>query len=183
LKLLETERLYLRFFTAQDAGLLVELDADPEVMRYVSRQRTTRERVEREIIPRFLNFYQQPTPSGFWAAHLHQNDEFIGWFHLRPDRFEPQDAELGYRLKRLAWGRGLATEGSRALLQKGFQQWGHAHIVARTLVANLASQRVIQKVGLRFEAEFCYPAEMLPEYSAEERRAVKYGLTREQYAA
>jgi RimJ/RimL family protein N-acetyltransferase len=181
LKLLETERLYLRFFTAQDAGLLLELDADPEVMRYVSREPTSLQRLEQETIPRLLNYYLESPPRGVWAAHLRQTEEFIGWFHLRPDKFEPADAELGYRLKRFVWGLGLATEGSRALLHKGFEEWGHSRIVARTLAANLASQRVMQKIGLRFEGEFFYTPEVLPGYSEAERRAVKYGLAQEQF--
>ena len=182
MKLLETERLYLRCFTPQDGGLLYELDADPEVMRYISKgEGTSRERIEKEILPRVLGYYSHSPPRGVWAAHLRGSDEFIGWFHLRPDKLEPPDAELGYRLKRFCWGQGLATEGSRALLQKGFQEWGHARIVARALKANLASQRVMEKVGLRFEGEFHYSPEVMPGHSEEERRAVKYGLAREQF--
>jgi RimJ/RimL family protein N-acetyltransferase len=182
LKLLETERIYLRYFTAQDAGLFFELDSDPEVMRYISKgQPTSMERVQNDILPRLLAFYSQSPPTGFWAAHLRATDEFFGWFHLRPDKLEPELTEIGYRLTRKSWGRGLATEGSRALLKKGFTEWNRQQIVGRTLVVNLASRRVLEKIGLHFESEFFYPAEMTPGWSHEERRAVKYSLKKEDF--
>lgn len=89
--------------------------------------------------------------------------------------------ELGYRLKRSAWGAGLATEGARALLRKGFEGWAIEKICARTLIGNIASRRVMEKIRLQFEMEFTYPAAILPEWSAEERRACKYSLTRQQF--
>jgi RimJ/RimL family protein N-acetyltransferase len=89
--------------------------------------------------------------------------------------------ELGYRLKRSLWGRGLATEGSSALLRKGFEEMKYPKICARTLVHNLASQRVMQKIGLHFERHFTYPPEIIPGWSETDRSAIKYSLTAEQY--
>ena len=85
---------------------------------------------------------------------------------------------LGYRLRRDAWGRGYATEGSRALIEEAFQHWEIERIVARTLVGNAASRRVMEKCGLRFEEFFTYPLELIPGWTEEERAAVKYGLSR-----
>jgi hypothetical protein len=107
---LETERMYFRRFRVEDAQLLFELDSDPEVMRFISKgQPTPLARIQNEFIPRFLDYYKQTPPRGFWAAHLRRNKEFIGWFHLRPDRISPGEMELGYRLKRstgdAAWRR------------------------------------------------------------------------------
>jgi len=172
--------MYFRRLHADDAQRLFELDSDPEVMRFISRgQPTPLNRIQNEFIPRFLEYYRQPPPQGFWAAHLHQDDKFIGWFHLRPDRISPGEMELGYRLKRSVWGRGLATEGARALLERALEEWGYARICARTLAGNLASRRVMDKVGLRFEAEFYYGEDVLPGWTEAERRAVKYSVTRE----
>jgi len=180
--LLRTERLYLRQFRAQDAGLLLELDSDPEVMRFITKgQPTPILQIEQEILPRLLGYYAQSPPRGCWAAHLRANDEFVGWFHLRPDKLQPDEMELGYRLMRAVWGEGLATEGSRALLQRAFTEWAYAKVSARTLLPNLASQRVMQKAGLQFESRFVYPTEMIPEWNETERQAVKYSLTREEY--
>jgi RimJ/RimL family protein N-acetyltransferase len=163
--------------------LLFELDSDPEVMRFISKgQPTPLARIQNEIIPRFLGYYRQSPPRGFWAAHLLEAGEFIGWFHLRPDKISPEEMELGYRLKRNTWGRGLATEGSRALLEQAFSAWGCPKICARTLAGNLASRRVMEKAGLTLEREFHYALEVLPGWTEAERRAVKYSVTGTQFS-
>jgi len=175
--LFETERLYLRRLRPEDAQLLFQLDSDPEVMRFISKgQPTPLARIENEYLPRMLGYYRQSPPQGFWMAQLRASDEFVGWFHLRPDKIELEEMELGYRLARNVWGHGLATEGSRALLQRAFGEWGYGKVCARTLAVNLASRRVMEKVGLRFEQEFFYGVDVLPGWPENERRAVKYSL-------
>jgi len=173
--LLETGRLYLRRLWPEDVELLFDLDSDSEVMRFISKgQPTPLARMENEYLPRILGYYQNWPPQGFWIAHQRASDEFIGWFHLRPDKMQPDEMELGYRLKRSIWGRGLATEGSRALVEKAFGPWGYRKVCARTLVVNLASRRVMEKAGLRFEHEFLWGLDVLPGWSEDERRGVKY---------
>ncbi len=182
--LLETERIVLRRFQSADAQLLFELDSDPEVMRFITKGKPTpRGQIEEEILPRILSYYSRVPTQGVWAALLKGQGEFVGWFHLRADKLEPAEMELGYRLKRSCWRAGLASEGARALLAKGFGEWQMDKICARTLVGNLGSRRVMEKIGLQFEGEFSYPAEMLPEWAPEERQAVKYSLTRDRYSA
>jgi RimJ/RimL family protein N-acetyltransferase len=151
----ETERMHFRQFTDADAPLLFELDGDPEVMRFISKGKPTPPaKIQNEIIPKFLNYYRKLPPQGFWAAHLRSGGDFIGWFHLRPGTLNETEMELGYRLKRNAWGRGLATEGSRALLAKAFNAWGHDKVSAHTMADNAASRRVMQKLGLKFGSDF-----------------------------
>jgi RimJ/RimL family protein N-acetyltransferase len=179
---LETERMYFRRFQTNDAELLFELDGDPEVMRFISKgQPTTLARIQNEIIPRFLDYYRQTPPRGFWAAHLRTTDEFIGWFHLRPDKISPEEMDLGYRLKRHTWGQGLATEGSRALIEKAFLEWACEKICARALIGNLASRRVMEKAGLGYECEFHFSPEDLPDWTEGERHGVKYSVTRAEF--
>jgi len=175
--LLQTSRLYLRPLQADDAALLFELDSDPEVMRFISKgEPTPMDRIENEIMPKVLAYYREWPPLGFWAAHLGGTHEFIGWFHLRPDKIDTDEMELGYRLKRSAWGKGLATEGSRAIVERAFREWNYNKVSARTLFVNAASRRVMEKAGLLFEREFCWGADVLPGWSEEERRGVKYGI-------
>jgi RimJ/RimL family protein N-acetyltransferase len=177
--LLRTERMYLRRFRLEDDRILHELDSDPEVMRFISKgQPTSMERIQTDIMPRLLQYYTLSPPQGCWAAHLLENGEFIGWFHLRQDKITPEDMELGYRLKRVVWGRGLATEGSRALVERAFLEWNYPTVSARTVVANLGSRRVMEKAGLRFESEFLWSVGALPGWTDDERRGVKYELTR-----
>ncbi len=113
---LRTDRMVLRRFTAADVDLLVELDSDPEVMQYITGGRPTpREEVERDVLPAFLGYHERFPGYGFWAAAEADTGDFLGWFHFRPREGSPPDeAELGYRLRRSAWGKGYATEGSRA---------------------------------------------------------------------
>jgi RimJ/RimL family protein N-acetyltransferase len=176
---LETERLSLRRLTSADAPLLYELDSDSEVMRHISKGvPTPLEQIENEILPRWLGFYEIYGGLGVWAAHEKTSDRFLGWFHLRPDRYAPDEQELGYRLRRDAWGRGYATEGARALIDKTFHDLNIERIIARTLVGNTASRRVMEKCGMLFEEAFTYPLDLLPGWSEAERAAVKYGLSR-----
>jgi RimJ/RimL family protein N-acetyltransferase len=194
---LETERMYFRQFCLgtltpalshrmgegemvhADARLLFELDSDPEVMRFISKgQPTPLHVLQTKILPGVLKYYEQSPPRGFWAAHLRDNREFIGWFHLRPDRIAPDEMELGYRLRRAVWGRGLATEGSQELVRRAFKEWRYEKVCGRTLLVNAASRRVLEKAGLTFEHEFFYGEDVLPGWAEEERRAVKYSSKR-----
>jgi RimJ/RimL family protein N-acetyltransferase len=156
---LKTERLVLRRFTRADAQDLFELDGDPEVMHFVTGGRTTtREEIENDVLPAFLRYYEQGVRYGFWAAVEKSTGEFLGWFHFRSrEGGDPDEAELGYRLKRSAWGKGYATEGSRALIQKGFTELGVRRVVAETMVVNAASRRVMEKAGLQYVRTFHQP--------------------------
>ncbi len=180
--LLETERLRLRHFTTGDVDRLVELDSDPEVMRYITfGAPTPRESYVETYLPRWFEIYARQPGLGYFAAERSDTGEFIGWFHLRDDRLEPQYLELGYRLRRSAWGQGYATEGSLALVRHAFETVGGERLSARTLALNLASQRVMQKCGLKFAGRFEYPQDVIAGRSARERAAVKYELTRSEW--
>lgn len=153
---LETERLILRRFTEADVDNLFDLDSDPEVMRYLTGGATTpRDVIEHDILPHFLDYYAPYTGFGFWAVVEKATGEFLGWFHFRPSEgSDPDEAELGYRLRRVAWGKGYATEGSRALIRKGFTEQGIRRVIASTYQDNLASRRVMEKLGMTLVRTF-----------------------------
>ncbi|CAN5574830.1 GNAT family N-acetyltransferase [soil metagenome] len=156
---LETERLILRRFTEADVDNLVELDSDPDVMRYITGKPTPRDLIENDYLPSFLEYYERSDRYGFWAAIEKSTGTFIGWFHFRPprDSTDPNVAELGYRLRKDAWGKGYATEGSKALIDKGFRELGVQRVTALTYEDNTASRRVMEKTGLRFIRAFRMP--------------------------
>ncbi|WP_331445369.1 GNAT family N-acetyltransferase [Streptomyces xanthochromogenes] len=122
---LTTPRLTLRPFADTDADLdlVVDLDSDPEVMRYLTGGRPmTRTEIRADSFARMLRTYPV---GGFWATHLRDTGEFIGWHCLR--RFgdaPPRSADLGYRLRKSAWGRGYATEGSPRPHREGLHRAG-----------------------------------------------------------
>jgi len=109
---------------------------------------------------------------GFWAAMEKTSHAFLGWFHFCPAADDPEEIELGYRLQRLAWGKGYATEGAQALIRKGFLELGVPRVVAMALAANVASIRVMEKAGLTFEKRYWYKGTL---------EAVKYALDRDVY--
>lgn len=181
---LETERLILRRFTETDVEHLVALDSDPEVMRFINGGKATpREVIANDILPRFLEYYQLYPGYGFWAAIEKSTGAFLGWFHLRPakDGGRADEPELGYRLHRAAWGKGYATEGSRALVHKAFAELGAQRVFATTMTVNTGSRRVMEKCGLRFVRTFFLE---WPEYiDGAEHGDVEYALSRADWAA
>jgi len=93
--------------------------------------------------------------------------------------FPPGEVELGYRLRRSAWGRGYATEGSRALIQKAFADLSVERVFATTMAVNVASHRVMEKAGLRYIRTFHQP---WPDYiEGEDEGDVEYALLRSEW--
>jgi RimJ/RimL family protein N-acetyltransferase len=165
---LETERLILRRFTEADVDHLVDLDGDPEVMRFLTGGKPTPRADVAGRLTHFLRQYQQGD-TGRWAAIEKSTGEFLGWFALDPgddrsgsyaasDDAEPdwslREVELGYRLRRGAWGKGYATEGSRALVRMAFTELKVDRVFAHTMAVNAGSRRVMEKAGLRYVRTF-----------------------------
>ncbi|MEV4871515.1 GNAT family N-acetyltransferase [Streptomyces syringium] len=149
---LETARLGLRAFTEADADHLLALDGDPDVMRFITGGRPAdREAIEAHIVPKLLRPYPCLGGRGYWAAEEKVTGTFLGWFEFRPlSEHSPAVVELGYRLNKAAWGSGYATEGSRALIDKGFTDLGVERVTANTMAVNTRSRRVMEKAGLSF---------------------------------
>ncbi len=161
--LLKTDRLVLRQFTPADVDRLVLLDSDAEVMHFITGGLPTpRSEIENVVLPFWLRYYETSQVAGFWAAEERVSGVFVGWFHLRPGENRAADEpELGYRLRRQSWGTGLATEGSRALVDFAFTKAAARRVTAETMFAHPASRRVMEKVGMRlvreFSADWPYP--------------------------
>jgi RimJ/RimL family protein N-acetyltransferase len=177
---LETERLILRRLTDADVENLFELDSDPAVMRFINGGRPTPwEVIATETLPRLLAEYRRADGYGRWAAIEKSTGEFIGWLSLRAHDGDLGKVELGYRLRRSAWGKGYATEGSQALVDRGFSELGAQRISATTMTVNAASRRVMEKVGLKYVRTF---HESWPEtIEGTEEGDVEYALTRSEW--
>ncbi len=149
---LETERLMLREFTDNDAALLGELEQDPDVMLYINGGADTpMSEIVTHTLPIFLAYHKIGSEYGYWAAIDKRDGAFIGWFQFR---LAPvgDDIEIGYCLKKSAWGKGYATEGCRTLINHGFTRLGVRRVVATVVDGNVASIRVLIKSGLRFDS-------------------------------
>jgi RimJ/RimL family protein N-acetyltransferase len=156
----ETERMLLRRFTAEDSGLLAALYGDPRVMRFITLQPPSLAEVESKILPKYLREYRElPDGLGSFAAIERRTEQMAGRFSLRPANSYglAGGIELGYRLYPAFWGRGLATEGARALIAMAFERLHLDRVVATTMADNAGSWRVLEKCGLRRVKTFHYP--------------------------
>ncbi|HEV3439400.1 MAG TPA: GNAT family N-acetyltransferase [Gemmata sp.] len=164
---LETDRLILRRFTDtdEDASLLYELDSDPEVMRYIGPFALGGIEAYRERLRTFwLPYYAAHPARGFWATIEKSTNQFIGWIFLRPStdyRFAGEagwtrstDIEIGYRFRRTAWGRGLASEVATVLVRLALDDPAVTCVVSYALIPNRGSTRVMEKAGLSRVREF-----------------------------
>jgi len=170
-----TSRLVFSHFDDSHIPGLFEMENDPEVMRYINNCPPVPWKGYTEKIHAWFDQLAKNDPRlTYWAAHERLTGEFVGWFHLRPNARYDNHVELGYRLRRNFWGRGYATEGSRALLDRAFNELELRYVMAQTLEGNLASRRVMEKAGMQFECSFVYPPELLPFWDEAQRRAVRY---------
>ncbi|MES0882469.1 GNAT family N-acetyltransferase [Roseibium sp. SCP14] len=146
--LLKTARLQILPFEEVDFPLLLDLHSDPEVNRYHSPGPVPMAR--REVRERLNNYVQMHRQSGISKWKLETLDgEFVGraGFSWQQD---PAGYELGYCLKRSAWGRGYATEIAIELVQWFFEETDQDHLLAYAVSENSASLRVMEKAGLRY---------------------------------
>lgn len=183
---LETERLILRQFSQDDADNLFELNSDPDVVRFTpdANQPIDYTIIQTQLLPKYFTYYEKYAGYGVWAAIEKSSQQFIGWFSFRPVMYASyfnsalangSDIELGYRLRKIAWGKGYATEGSKALILKGFSELGTQRVLAVALAANVASMRVMEKVGLKFEKKVFF------EENGQELVICLYALNQEQF--
>ncbi len=160
--LLGTERLVLRRYDLDDLDRLDRLNSNTEVMRYIGDgSLRTREQTRAGIV-RTQRIYDMFPGLGFWIAEEKPKRNFVGVFALV---YIPKtvEVEVGYRLTKSAWGRGLATEGARALVRYGLIELGLDRVVGLTHPDNDASKRVLMKAGLEargmghyYDKELCY---------------------------
>ncbi len=154
--ILGTERLRLMPLADEHLEFEVELDSDPEVMRYIAGRASSRPEVERAHRRRLLAA-REVSGLGFWVGFA--GGVFVGWWILQPPNGPDQpkvagEADLGYRLMRQHWRHGYASEGARELVRLGFADLGLDRIFAQTMAVNAASRATMNAVGLTFVRAF-----------------------------
>jgi RimJ/RimL family protein N-acetyltransferase len=173
---LTTRRLRLEPLTEAHLDHLVELDSDPEVLRFIWGRALSREESLRHAAKRF-DPEGEARGIGAWAGF--EGERFVGWWTLQRDPDDATTAELGYRLRRAAWGRGLATEGSRALLDHAFRTLALPRVWAGTMAVNAGSRGVMEKLGLHLERTVA--EEWDDPLPGAEQGEVYYEITREEW--
>ncbi|HKA35860.1 MAG TPA: GNAT family N-acetyltransferase [Thermoanaerobaculia bacterium] len=145
---LQTERLLFRSHRPEDLDAFCAIEADPDVRRFVGGQPRTREAAVRKF-RRHLG--RSTSRLRLWATVLKETNGYIGYCGVYP-RFGTAgpirgEGSLGFTLARAYWGRGLGTEAARAFLDYGFLELKLHRIVASVQVGNMASTRILEKLG------------------------------------
>jgi RimJ/RimL family protein N-acetyltransferase len=174
---LTTRRLLLRGWRPSDREPFAALNADPEVMRYLSK-RLSREESD-AFIERITAGWAE-RGHGLWAVERRSDRAFLGFTGLAWHDFEAPftpAVEIGWRFGREAWGHGYATEAAAAALAFAFEDLGLDQILSWTTVDNVASQRVMQRIGMHHDPADDFDHPRLPD-GHPLRRHVLYRLGR-----
>jgi hypothetical protein len=149
----ETERLFVRHFKLVDGEAMDRVFGDAEVMYYGSGVQS--QQWVREWLRGCLDDYQQKCGFGLWAVVEKSGRDVIGYCGLSqfPDVGGQPEIEIGYRLARPYWGRGYATEAARAVRDYGFGTLKLHRLISMIDPGNVASIRVAEKIGLRYEKD------------------------------
>lgn len=175
-QILETDRLILKPRTMGDLRQCVEMDIDPEVTKYIpgiwdgSCQHIAflEEKIQKSY----------PLGLGYWSIFPKDNpNDFLGWVHLLPLKEDKRTVEIGWRLKRVAWAEGYATEAARTMLTYVFETIGIERVVAYTHVDNIRSKKVIERLRFRHVTDFIYGSGIpSSSYEIKMNECIKIGL-------
>lgn len=155
MQILETPRLKLRYFTIRDKEALVPILSDAEVMRYSIIGVHDRQQIRQFIEQRLLSYLE--CGFGLYAIVYKQNSELIGYCGFFIQAIEQQkEVEVGYRLAKQYWGRGLGTEAAQAILKYGRQRFNFQRFICLIDPENVRSVNVAKKLGMKQEKELIY---------------------------
>jgi RimJ/RimL family protein N-acetyltransferase len=174
---IETPRLILRRPVTEDVRPLAEINADPEVMKYIGDGRVRTSEQTAEGIERAIREWEE-RGHGMFSVDRRDTGEFIGWVALTEPTFLPEvlpAIEIGWRLGRRHWGLGFATEAAREALRHGFETCGFDTLISIRDVRNDASRRVMEKLGLRFDFNTRVPSHGQP--------VAVYSISRAEFAS
>ena len=179
--ILQTERISLVPLADEHFEWEFELDSDPEVMRHLSGQASTRDEVEASHARR-MAAAQKVDGLGFWVGLV--DDAFVGWWILQPAHGpdqpdDPAVADLGFRLLQRHWRKGFASEGARELVRYGLEDLGLDRIIAQTMTVNAGSVAVMERIGLTYVRTF--PTSMIAPIEGVDEGEVEYEITQEQW--
>ena len=149
--IVETNRLILREFNINDAENFYRLNLNPNVIQYTGN--SAFKNIEEAQF--FLENYKDYLENGFgrWAVIEKSTQLFLGWCGLKYDTFS-NETDIGFRFFEEYWNNGFASESAKACLDYGFEKINLKTIIGRAMAENIASIKVLEKIGLQFEKEF-----------------------------
>ncbi|BAX79759.1 GNAT family N-acetyltransferase [Labilibaculum antarcticum] len=165
--LIETERLYLREILPTDAESMFEMDSDAEVYKFLGRKPIRNIEQSKKMIESIQEQYKK-NGIGRWAIIEKESGNFIGWTGFKFEK-ENQNGHsnfynLKFRLLRKYWGKGYITEATKAAIEYAFTEVKIPEIYSMTLLSNLKSQRVLDKLGLQLVEKFNYQGDDITWY-------------------
>ncbi len=174
---IRTSRVLLRLWRDTDREPFAVLNADPEVMEHFPNvlSRADSDALVDRIV---AGIYQRGW--GLWALEVTATASFAGFVGLNMATFDAPftpAVEIGWRLSRPYWSRGLATEAARSVLDHAFRSLDLEEVVSFTAASNVRSQRVMQKIGMRHDPADDFDHPQLPE-GHPLRRHVLYRMSR-----
>lgn len=173
--LFTSKRLGFREWSLNDLDDFFQLNSDVEVMKHFPKT-LTKEDTKAYIIrlqTQFKNFGHN-----YYATEVKESGEFIGFIGLAYQDFESDftpNVDIGWRLKKSAWGKGFATEGAKRCLDIAFNKLHLDKIISTCTLNNKGSEKVMQKIGMQKVREFKHPK--LKEYP-EMQTCLLYEITR-----
>ncbi|MBE9048385.1 GNAT family N-acetyltransferase [Pleurocapsales cyanobacterium LEGE 10410] len=155
MQILETPRLTLRYITIRDTDALMPILGDREVMRYSIIGVHDRKKIRQFIEQRLLSYLE--CGFGLYGLINRENNQLIGYCGFFVQTVEQQkEVEIGYRLARQYWGKGLATEAAQAVLKYGRERFNFKRFICLIDPENIRSIRVAQKLGMKLEKNIIY---------------------------
>ncbi|MFG2834178.1 GNAT family N-acetyltransferase [Streptomyces zaomyceticus] len=161
---IRTPRLILRQWSDDDLVPLSEINADPEVMRWIDDGSVRDLERTAEDIERYEEEWDEEG-FGIFAVELIASGELIGFAGLSVPEYLPEvvpDVEIDWRLGRPFWGQGYASEAAHAVLEFALQDRGLDKVVAITHISNQGAENVIGKLGMTEERETNHPVHDVP---------------------
>jgi RimJ/RimL family protein N-acetyltransferase len=161
--MIETDRLLLRRWIEQDREPFFRLNSDARVMEFLPKCLS---RLESDLLFDRIKDHFQKHSFGLYALELRENHSFIGFLGLEIPSFAAHFTpcvEIGWRLSAAHWGRGLATEGARAVVRHAFEWVNLVALVSFTVPVNIRSRRVMEKIGMTHNPADDFDHPNLPE--------------------
>ncbi|MEW7280669.1 GNAT family N-acetyltransferase [Aquimarina sp. 2201CG1-2-11] len=153
---IETERFIIRNIEEDDVNGMFELDSDPEVHKYIGNEPVKTKEEARQVI-NFIREQYIDNEMGRLAIVDKITNDFIGWTGLKYEQSVRKNLsyyDLGYRIRKKYWGKGIATETARESLKYGFNTLNLKEINGAADVNNIASNKILKKGGLKFIETF-----------------------------